>query len=121
MHVANGMVELQTEGMSAKLWMDMAVNALRVELTSAEPTKLTVELQRWRNQTRPWTDAEQGYSFYCDWHNRTTMPPDVIAPPTAGSEDVVWPFGGDECRYMEPCGAVHGGQKVVDFLFAVGK
>ena len=90
MHVTNGMVELQTEGLSAKLWMDMAVNALRVELTSAQPTKLTVELQRWRNQTRPWTDAEQGYSFYCDWHNRTTMPPDVIAPPTAGSEDVVW-------------------------------
>ena len=91
MHVANAVVELRTEGMSARLWMDARINALRVELTTAQPTTLTVELQRWRNQTRPWTDTEQGYSFYCDWHNRTTMPPDVLVPPSSqeGGE-VIW-------------------------------
>eukprot|EP01043_Picozoa_sp_COSAG02_P060833 COSAG02_NODE_8039_length_2738_cov_1.677908_2_plen_471_part_00 len=91
MHVANGMVELRTAEMSANVWMDMGLNALRVEMTSASPTTLTVALQRWRNQTRPWGDEQQGYSFYCDWHNRTTMPPDVIVPssPQHGSE-VIW-------------------------------
>lgn len=90
MHVTNGMVELQTEDMSAKLWMDSAVNALRVELTSAHPTKLTVELQPWRNQTRPWTDEQQGYSFYCDWHNRTVMPPDHIVQRSDNANEIIW-------------------------------
>ena len=35
------------------------------------------------------------YTFYCDWHNRTSMPPDVIVPPaadidaTGGDDDAV--------------------------------
>eukprot|EP01052_Picozoa_sp_SAG31_P079761 SAG31_NODE_39458_length_288_cov_0.740741_1_plen_39_part_01 len=38
MHVASGMVELQTEGISAKLWVETGINALRVEVTTAHPT-----------------------------------------------------------------------------------
>ena len=88
MHVATASLELKMEGLSARIWMDTGVNALRVELETTQPTTMKVELQRWRNETRPWTDAEQGYTFFCSWSNRSVMPPDVIVPPTNGAKEV---------------------------------
>ena len=82
MHVDSASVELRMEGLSARLWVDPGVNALRVELDTAAPTTLAVELQRWRNESRPWTDAEQGYVFYCPWSNMTIMSPDVVVAPS---------------------------------------
>lgn len=98
MSVATASVELRMPGVSARVWMDgpPPLNVLRVELNVTAPTTLSVELQRWRNRTRQWGDAQQGYSFYCPWHNRTTMPPDTIVPPGVGDaggdggQEIVW-------------------------------
>jgi hypothetical protein len=91
MHVANASVELRMEGMRALLWVDAHVNALRIEVESTQPSTLSVELQRWRNESRPWGDSEQGYQFFCDWSNRTTMPPDVVvAPSQPGDSELLW-------------------------------